>query len=379
MMQCPNCQVDIPDNAKTCPDCGADIAAPARPAAKARPPRRFRVRDAVTGYTFLLPNIIGFLIFTLLPVFAAFALSFFRWDVIQPFFPTALESRQEALTPREKVAAVMRGEGKRHAKYAGLRNYKEFLGWERDKRTGKLRARDEKFWYYAYNTVFLMAGIPIGMVLSLILALLLNTNLRGVVIYRTVFFVPAICSPAAIALLWRWIYNPEYGLFNSAIIAIGKLFGATGQPPAWLSDPDWAKPALIIMGLWAGAGGYNCLLYLAGLQGVPQELYEAAEIDGAGWWHRLRHITWPMLSPTTFFIFTMAIIAGFQGGFVYINLMTDGGPAGATTTVMYYIYLHAFRWFKMGGACALAVILFVVVFAITLLNWRYGRRAVHYQ
>jgi multiple sugar transport system permease protein len=217
------------------------------------------------------------------------------------------------------------------------------------------------------------------MLLSLILALMLNTNLRGVIIYRTVFFVPAICSPAALALLWQWIYNPEFGLFNSAIVAGGRLFGATVAGPAWLSHPDWAKPALIIMGLWAGAGGYNCLLYLAGLQGIPQELYEAADIDGAGWWHRMRHITWPMLSPTTFFIFVMAIIAGFQGGFVYINLMTDGGPAGATTTIMYYVYLHAFRWFKMGRACALAVLLFGVVFAITLANWRYGRRAVHYQ
>jgi len=376
-MQCPNCRADIPDDAATCPHCSADIAAAEKP--KARPARRSRVRPALTGYAFLLPNIIGFLTFTLLPVFAAFALSFFQWDVIQPFFPATVGSGQDAATMREKVSAVVSGEGKRHAKFVGVRNYKEFLGWERDKRTGQIRSRDEKFWYYAYNTVFLMAGIPIGMALSLILALLLNTNLRGVVIYRTVFFVPAICAPPALALLWRWIYNPEYGPLNSVIIAVTRFFGLTVTPPAWLSDPDWAKPALILLGLWVGAGGYNCLLYLAGLQGVPQELYEAADIDGAGWWHRLRHITWPMLSPTTFFIFVMAIIAGFQGGFVYINLMTDGGPAGATTTLMYYIYLHAFRWFKMGRACALAVLLFVVVFGITLLNWRYGRRAVHYQ
>jgi multiple sugar transport system permease protein len=372
-MRCPNCQLGVPDDATTCPHCSADMAAPAAAAPDVSGARKRRLHDALTGYAFLLPNIVGFLTFTLLPVFAAFALSFFQWDVIQPFFP------ESANTASEKVSAVMHGEGKRHAKFVGLGNYKEFLGWERDKGTGKLRARDEKFWYYAYNTMFLMAGIPLGMCLSLILALLLNTNLKGVVIYRTVFFVPAICSPAAIALLWRWIYNPEYGLFNSAIISVSQLFGVTVEGPAWLSDPDWAKPALIIMGLWAGAGGYNCLLYLAGLQGIPIELYEAADIDGAGWWHRLRHITWPMLSPTTFFIFVMSIIAGFQGGFVYINLMTDGGPAGATTSLMYYIYLHAFRWFKMGRACSLAVLLFAVVFAITLINWRYGRRAVHYQ
>ncbi len=372
-MQCPNCQVDIPDDAKSCPYCSADIAIPAKARAKVKPSRRSRLRDALTGYAFLLPNIVGFLTFTLLPVFAAFALSFFHWDVIQPFFP------EDTPTTRESIATVMSGEKGKHARFVGLRSYKEFLGWERDQGTGKIKARDDKFWYYAYNTVFLMAGVPIGMALSLILALLLNTNLKGVVIYRTVFFLPAICAPAALALLWRWIYNPEYGLFNSAIISVTRLFGMTVTPPAWLSDPDWSKPALIILGLWVGAGGYNCLLYLAGLQGIPQELYEAADIDGAGWWHRLRHITWPMLSPTTFFIFVMAIIAGFQGGFVYINLMTDGGPAGSTTTLMYYIYLHAFRWFKMGRACALAVLLFIVVFAITLLNWRYGRRAVHYQ
>lgn len=361
-MQCPGCQTEVPDGLKQCPFCSAELtAAPmAAPAAPAKGRRRWR--EAVTAYLFLLPNIVGFLMFTLGPVFAAFALSFVRWDAVRPI---------------EK------------AKFVGLDNYRQFLGWERDESTGDVRANDDRFWTYSYNTIYLMGGIPVGMALSLLLALLLNTKLRGVVVYRTIYFLPSICSMVAVALLWKWLYNTDFGLLNAGLRAIDDKVGVLSWtfenvlhkefPPAWLNDPYWAKLALIIMGLWIGAGGYNCILYLAGLQGIPTELYEAADIDGAGFWHKLRHITWPMLSPTTFFIFVMAIIAGFQGGFTQINIMTDGGPAGSTTTILYYIYRHAFTWFKMGRACALAMILFVVIFAITLVNWRYGRRAVHYQ
>jgi len=180
---------------------------------------------------------------------------------------------------------------------------------------------------------------------------------------------PTICHPVAVCLLWRWIYNAEYGLLNGFLYRLG-----VHDAPAWLNDPHWAKPALIIMTLWAAVGGYNCILYLAGLQNIPLELYEAAEMDGAGWWHRLRYITWPMLAPTTFFIFVMSVIAGFQGSFTQVYILTKGGPAGATTTLIYYIYQNAFNWFKMGYAAAIAWILFVVIFTATMLNWRLGNR-----
>jgi multiple sugar transport system permease protein len=195
-------------------------------------------------------------------------------------------------------------------------------------------------------------------------------------------------------MLWRWLYNPDFGLVNDFLRALhlvtpgpggvlNPLLEAAGakQPGEsikWIADPAWAKPALILMGLWVGIGGQNCILYLAGLQGIPGELYEAAEMDGAGWWQKLRYITWPMLAPTTFFILIMSIIYGFQSGFVGIHILTRGGPAGATTNVLYYIYNHAFEWFKMGRASALAMILFAVVFTFTLINWKFGKRGVDY-
>lgn len=295
----------------------------------------------MSGYAFLLPNILGFLTFTLLPVLASLLLAFFRWDAITNIS---------------------------QAHFVGLGNFVDVLGFHRDA-VGRLVANDARFWYYASNTLVLMLSIPIGMALSLGAALLLNQRLRGIVAYRTIFFLPTVCHPIALCLLWRWIYNADYGLLNGFLLRLGMH-----DPPAWLNDPHWAKPALIVMALWAGVGGYNCILYLAGLQGIPVELYEAADMDGASSWHRLRYITWPMLAPTTFFIFVMSIIAGFQGSFTQVYILTKGGPAGATTTIIYYIYQNAFNWFKMGYAAAIAWILFVVIFVATMLNWRYGNR-----
>jgi len=311
--------------------------------APSRGPERPRAgREGRTAFLFLLPNAAGFLVFTLLPVLAAFGLSVTRWQI------TGSPS------------------------WAGLSNFSAILGFAREGRG--LAASDPEFWRYLYNTVFLMAGIPIGLALSLLLALLLNRRLRGVVFFRTLFFLPQVCSAVAVALLWKWVLEPDVGLLNSGLRSLG-----IADPPAWLLSTQWAKPAFIIMTLWMTVGGYNCVLYLAGLQGIPAELYEAAEIDGAGSWHRLRHITWPMLSPTTFFVLVISLIAGFQGGFIAAFMMTDGGPAGATTTLMFYIYQRAFRWFEMGYASALAVILFLLVFGLTLINWQVGKRVVHYQ
>lgn len=315
---------------------------PAATAPKLRP-RRPR-RGYQGAYWFLLPNALGFLLFTLVPVLAALVLSLFEWAPV---------------------------EGWHGLRWAAGSNYVEILGFHRAE-TGQTVANDPLVWYYLYNTTFLLLGIPVGMILSLFAALLLNQRLRGVVFWRAVFFIPSICSSVAVAVLWKWIYQPD-GLLNSALQTVG-IAG-----PNWLGDPTWAKPALIIMGLWIGVGGYNCVLYLAGLQNIPRELYEAAALDGAGFWARLRHITWPQLAPTTFFILVMSIIGGLQGHFVTIHVMTGGGPANSTTTLLYYIYQQAFAWHRMGYASALAVVLFVLILGLTLLQWKRGGQGIRQQ
>ncbi len=318
-------------------------------------PRQIRkIRETATGYAFLTPNIIGFLVFTFLPIIAAFWLSLVKWDVISGFELSKMQ-------------------------FVGLGNFEKLLGFQVV--NGVIKPNDPKFWYYMYNTAFMMIGIPLGMAGSLAVALLMNQKLKGISIFRTAFFLPTISSIVAIALLWKWIYSPDYGLINALLtygVHIGPLHLHIPDPPKWLASKEWAKPAIILMWLWRDIGGYNCILYLAGLQQIPEELYEAADIDGAGSLAKFKAITLPMLSPTTFFILTMSLIGGFQGGFTEAYLMTEGGPAGSTTTVMYYIYSNGFQWFKMGYAAALSVTLFAAVFVSTLFNWRFGGRLVYY-
>ncbi|NQU44276.1 sugar ABC transporter permease, partial [bacterium] len=288
-------------------------------------------RRNLVALLFLTPNIFGFLLFTFLPVIAALALSTFRWDIFHP--------------PR----------------FVGLRNFTDILGWFRAE-DGALRLNDPNFWKYLYNTLFLMMGIPIHMALSLFLAIVLNQKIRGRVFFRTIFFLPNICAGVGLLLLWTYLYDPDFGLINRVLAVIGV------EGPRWLTNYHRAKPAIITMSLWTTMGGLGMIIYLAGLSGIPQELYEAAEIDGAGLWAQFRHVTWPMLAPTTFFIFVTSVIAGFQGGFDAAYVMTQGGPDGATTTVSYYIYNHAFQYFNMGKAAAIAVVLFIIVFGVTLMN-----------
>ena len=161
-------------------------------------------------------------------------------------------------------------------------------------------------------------------------------------------------------------------MINSLIEATFSLVGLKVTGPDWLGDPTWAKPALIVMGLWSGVGGINMILYLAALQGINPELYEAAEIDGAGRWSKFWAITWPLLSPTTFFITVVSTIGGFQGGFQAAFIMTQGGPAGSTTTLSYYIHNNAYVFYRMGYAASIAWVLFLCVFVVTVINWRYG-------
>ena len=302
--------------------------------------------ETIAGYLFLLPNFLGFLVFTSLPVLASLVLSFVDWDILTD------------------------------AKFVGMANFVKLLGFHME--GGHLIANDPDFWKYLYNTAFFMLNIPICMVGALAVALVMNRKLRGIVFYRTIYFLPTICSGVAIYLLWKWIFNTDYGLLNAFLLRVFGWLHLGIQPPEWLSSTTWAKPALMLMGFWGSIGGVNMILYLAALQGVPRELYEAAAIDGASSWQKFRAVTMPFISPTTFFIFIMSVIGGFQGGFMQAYLMTQGGPAGATTTIEYYIFSNAYEWFKMGYAASIAWFLVLVVFVVTLINWRFGGRLVHY-
>lgn len=283
-------------------------------------------RFAVLG--FLAPNFFGFLLFVSLPVLASIAISFFQWDGL-------------TWPPR----------------FVGVNNYVELFC-------------DEKFRRVWFNTLILMAGIPLNITVSLALALLLNRKLRGIVIYRTIFFLPTITAGVAIYLLWQWLYNPNYGPVNAF------LEWCNIPAPAWLQSTFWAKPALIMMNLWIAAGGFNTVLFLAGLQNINPELYEAAAIDGANCFDRFRNVTLPQLRPTLFFIVTMGVINGFQSGFEQAYVMTRGGPDGSTTTVDFYIYDLAYREYRMGYASAAAWVLFAVVLVVTLIHWRHGKKEV---
>jgi multiple sugar transport system permease protein len=227
-------------------------------------------------------------------------------------------------------------------------------------------------WQIFGNTLYYTAVIvPVGAALALGLALALNRGLRGIVVLRSLYFLPVISSTVAVSLVWGWLYNQQFGLINYLL----SLVGITG--PAWLADTTTAMPSIIIMSIWKGLG-YNMVIFLAGLQGIPQELYEAAKIDGAGAWARFRYVTWPLVSPTTFFVVVLSTIAAFQV-FDQTYVMTAGGPAYSTTTLALFIYQNAFQWFHMGYAAALSYVLFLAVAAVTLIQFRAQGRFVFYR
>jgi len=201
----------------------------------------------------------------------------------------------------------------------------------------------------------------------------------NVVSFRTLFYLPTFTAGVALMILWKALYNPQTGPIN---VGLGTMFESVGYAPQaiegmlpeWVADVEWAKPALIIMGVWTAIGGTNMLLYLAGLSNIPLELLDAARVDGAGRWARFRHVIWPQLAPTTFFISVMSIIGGLQGGFEQARVMTQGGPAGSTTTLSYYIYNKFFEDLDLGYAAAISWILFAVIFIATAINWRFGKK-----
>jgi len=286
-------------------------------------------RNLRNGLLFASPWIIGFTVFTAYAIAASLYYSFCRYDTLS--------------TPQ----------------WVGLKNYHRLL------------LEDEVFRRSLYNTLYMVViGLPVGLVASLILSLLLNQKVRGIAIYRTIFYVPSLVPAVALATLWLWLLNTDIGLVNVLLSKIG-IAG-----PGWLTDPAWAKPALILMGLW-GVGG-STIIYLAGLQSIPEHLYEAAELDGAGPVAKLWHVTLPMLSPVIFFNLIMGLIGSFQY-FTQVYIMTNGGPQDATLFYALYLFNRAFVDLKMGYASAMAWVLFAITLACTLLVFKTSARWVYYE
>lgn len=245
--------------------------------------------------------------------------------------------------------------------FVGLKNYTEIL------------FHDAHFRQAVGNTVYFVLGqVPLNVAVSLFLAILLNQKLKGISWFRTAFYTPIVTSTVSVAIVWLWMLNGDFGLINW-----GLRFMGISRPPNWLVDPFWAKPALILMTVWKNAG-YYMVMFLAGLQNIPESLYEAAEVDGAHSWRKFWSITFPLISPTTFLVTILLIVDAFQI-FDQVYIITKGGPSGSTETIVYYIYNHGFEWFKMGYASAMAWILFVIIFILTLLQFRLQRKWVHYE
>ena len=286
-------------------------------------------RDFLRGMAFISPWLVGFLAFTLIPIGLSLYYSFCDYSLLQPPL------------------------------FKGLANY-------------RLLARDSVFWKVVFNTaIYALMALPLGMVAALGAAMLLNMKLRGQSIYRTIIFLPSLVPAVASAMLWLWLFNAKLGLINLALQKLG-----VSNPPGWLTDVRWAMPALVIMSFW-GIGN-SVIIYLAGLQDVPRELYEAASIDGANTARKIWHVTLPFISPVIFFNLIMGIIGTLQV-FAVPYIMTQGGPARSTYFYTMYLYDNAFNYLKMGYANAMAWIQLLIVLALTALAAWSSKRWVHYQ
>lgn len=290
---------------------------------------RSQRHNLLKGLAFISPWIVGFLVFTTYPVLSSLYYSFCDFDVLSG------------------------------TTWIGTQNYADM-------------AQDKVYWQALWNTLFFAAfSLPLGMVVSLLIAVMLNRKIWGRSVFRTIYFLPSMIPVVAGAMLWMWIFNGEYGLLNHGL----SLIGIEGQQ--WLRDPVWTKPSLVLMSLW-GVGG-QVVIYLAALQDVPRSLYESAEIDGAGPSHKLWHVTIPMISPVIYFNLIIGIIGSLQL-FVqpFIMLGEDGGPDRSGYMYTWYLYDTAFRFLNMGYACAMAWILFVLIIALTWIATRATRRHIHY-
>ncbi|WP_261807987.1 carbohydrate ABC transporter permease [Paenibacillus sp. N3.4] len=281
-------------------------------------------KEQVAGYLFILPNFLGVLFFVILPLLFSFMLIFADWDYLK---------------------------GLAGLSFAGFGNLKKL-------------ANDDYLWHALRNN-FILTGVtvPSAMAIGLVLAVLLNRHVYAKGVLRTLFFLPYVSSLVAVSVVWSVLYNAQNGPINAFLKSLG-----VDNPPGWLGSASWALPAVIIMIVWTYIG-YTMVLYMAGLQGIPKDLYEAASIDGATGMRQFFNITIPMLKPTTFLIAVTLIISTFQV-FAVVSVMTQGGPVNSTMVIAYHIYITAFQNFKMGYAAAMSWVLFVIIFSITLIQWR---------
>lgn len=286
-------------------------------------------KEALVAYALISPWLVGFVFVTAGPMIASIILSFFKYDIIHP------------------------------AQFVGMQNYMH------------MAKSDPLFWQsLKVTTIYVLFGVPLTLGVSLAMALLLNNAVRGITIFRTIFYLPAVMSGVAVALLWQWVFNPNYGILNYLLEMVG-IIG-----PNWLGDENWVVPAFIIMSLWGAGSGM--VILLAGLQGIPTQLYEAARIDGATWWQEFFKITLPMLSPTLFFNLIMNIISSWQV-FTPAYVMTQGGPNYGSLFYVFYLYRNAFVEFKMGYACALAWVMFFIILLCTLAVFKSSPMWVYYE
>jgi len=292
-------------------------------------PMKLRTRETLNGYLFFSPGLIGFLVFMGFPIFFSLYLSFTSYDIYSS------------------------------PKWVGLLNYKFMF------------TKDPLFMKSLVNTLYFVAlSVPLSTVLGVLVALLMNQKVLGIRVFRTIFFLPSVVSGVAVALLWTWILDPNFGLINTFLAK----FGIVG--PGWLTDELWSKPSIVLMSLWAIGG--TMIIYLAGLQGVPRSLYEAATVDGAGRLRQFWSVTLPMLTPTIFFNVIMGVLGGFQV-FIQAYIMTGGGPNNSTMFYALYLYNTAFKDLRMGYASALAWVLLLIAMALTLIIMKTSSKWVYYE
>lgn len=285
-------------------------------------------REAIDAYIFMSPVIIGLLVFTIGPILVSLFLSFTKYNLLTD------------------------------PKWIGVDNYLKMYG-------------EALFWKsLTVSAIYSVVSVPVGLIVALFLALLLNRKMRGVYLFRSIYYLPTVISGVGVAMLWRWIFNGQYGILNTLLRGIGI------KGPNWLLDEHYALAALIITSIW-GVGG-TMLIFLAGLQGIPSELLEAAEIDGAGKWSQFWYITLPMISHVTFFNLVLGIIGALQV-FTDAFVITNGGPNNATLFIAVYLYRHAFMYLNFGYAAALAWVLFIIVMLLTLLVFRSSPLWVFYE
>lgn len=301
-------------------------SAKAQAKAKAKVQNRTQVRrNTLIGWSFILPNFVGFALLTLIPVIGALALAFMKWNSYSS------------------------------PEWVGLKNFSRLLG-------------DSNFRTALWNTIYFTIGtVPLTLVCSLGLAVLLNTKLPGMKFFRASMFFPYVTSLVAVAVVWNMLFHPSLGPINQFLTWIG-----IDNPPGWTSSSAWAMPAIIITSVWRGMG-YYMILYLAGLQSIPRELYEAAATDGAGKWKQFVHVTLPSLRPTTFFVLIMLTISSFKV-FDLVQIMTDGGPGRSTLVLSQLIYRQGIQKGDFGYSSAISMVLFVIVLVVTIVQFRIQKR-----